>query len=262
MTFEWDASDLGLDDSPELEESPAPPAAPAAPLRREPEMVTTGNTKMTEVERRLEMAYYYRLLLNDSLFVDADSEIAQFVEGEIRSFVQERLEILLGIKHPQPKAEGFTPIEVAILKKLTSKLVQRAEEPEPEPAPEPPRAPAVAPIGPPARKKSGIRKVSAATIDAPSKSTRTAQPEPTVTTAPQKPVEAPQSVEVPSDGSEFIEVEVNGQKMRRRRSARQIRPPGALPPPGPAALEQMAHRESGEFSGGIIGLAVQAMLQQ
>ena len=272
MEFEWDASLLGLDDSEEPETSPDPvPVAPApvqvAPTRKEVPMTT--QPKMTEVERRLEMAYYYRLLLNDSLFVDANSEIAQVVESEIRQFVQERLEILLGIRVVQPKAvEQFDRAEALVLKTLAKKLLTKATEApveEPAAAAAPTPAPVV-PLGPPARKRSGIRKVSANDIDAPPKPVKTEAPvaaqTPSIQTAPQKPAEAPQSVESASDDSEYVEVEVNGQMMRRRKSKRQVRPPGAVAMPSPTHLEQIAHQEAAQFGSGIIGLAVQAALTQ
>src|SRR5262249_21609094 len=54
---------------------------------------------LSEVERRLEIASHYRLLLQDRLF-ESTSLAARQVEAEVRAFVKERLEILVGMRQP------------------------------------------------------------------------------------------------------------------------------------------------------------------
>src|SRR5262245_7938180 len=53
---------------------------------------------MTEVEKRLEMAQYYRLILSQSMFDGASNpEVADRVETEIRDFVRTRMAALVGV---------------------------------------------------------------------------------------------------------------------------------------------------------------------
>lgn len=60
-----------------------------------------------EVDRRLEKAIYYREVLKTQLFEDT-SQVAQDVNEEIREYVRNRLQILMGIK----EEESHTPIEL------------------------------------------------------------------------------------------------------------------------------------------------------
>lgn len=86
--------------------------------------------RMSEVESRLEVAQYYKVLLNDDLF-DNTSECAKTVQKEIRGFVKSRLEFLLGIKS-EVKATteqkvAFTLEEVTALKALASKVMGKPQ---------------------------------------------------------------------------------------------------------------------------------------
>lgn len=77
----------------------------------------------SEVEKRLETAQYYRMLLNDTLFSNA-SEAARVVEREIRDFVRTRLHVLLGLKNEvSPVKSMFSDEEVAALKALAAKVM-------------------------------------------------------------------------------------------------------------------------------------------
>ncbi len=73
--------------------------------------------QMSEVEKRLEVAQYYRLLLNDSLFQEP-TEASLKVEEEVRGFIKSRLGVLLGIK--QETSDLFSAEEVETLKELSS----------------------------------------------------------------------------------------------------------------------------------------------
>lgn len=69
------------------------------------------------VEKRLEVAQYYQTFLQESFF-DDDSAAAQMVESEIRGFVRERLNVLMGVKEGSSAGVSFTNQEVEVLKKL------------------------------------------------------------------------------------------------------------------------------------------------
>lgn len=80
---------------------------------------------MAKAEKRLEIANYYKSLLQNSLF-DIPDEAAQRVESEVRAFVRSRLEVLLGMRAEKPvvqQAAQFTKDEVMALKKLAEKLI-------------------------------------------------------------------------------------------------------------------------------------------
>lgn len=81
--------------------------------------------KMSEVEKRLELASYYKLLLNNPLF-DIDNDAAQSVQQEIRDFIRSRLEVLVGLKQDVKVIQSALPFddkEVVALKSLAAKVM-------------------------------------------------------------------------------------------------------------------------------------------
>lgn len=69
---------------------------------------------MSEAEKRFEVAQYYKLLLQDSLFQN-QTDASERVEAEIRAFIKERLGVLLGVKSASNSASGFSPEQVSVL---------------------------------------------------------------------------------------------------------------------------------------------------
>ena len=67
---------------------------------------------ISEIEKRLEVASHYRSLLNRPLF-DKTNEATDQIQSEIRSFVQERLEVLLGME-PLPQTFGLTAFRTGL----------------------------------------------------------------------------------------------------------------------------------------------------
>jgi hypothetical protein len=87
----------------------------------------TNDEEMSEVDWRLELAQYYRLLLTDSLF-NNDSKAASIVEKEIRQFVRSRLGELIGVSVKAPEAErpsDFNQDQVAVLKLMADKVLKK-----------------------------------------------------------------------------------------------------------------------------------------
>lgn len=83
---------------------------------------------LTDVDRRLEVAQYYRELLRSSLFSE-DGTSATIVEREVRAFVRSRLEVLLSIrrdKEPPPPSQ-FSETEVQALKIIIRELMKRPD---------------------------------------------------------------------------------------------------------------------------------------
>jgi len=110
---------------------------------------------MGEVDKRLEVTSYYRELLRAPLF-GVTTEAARIVEREVRRFVQNRLEVLLGMRKsdepvavaPPPPPLPFTDLQVTALQVWANKLLQKPEVAPvtaPAPKPEPQVRPAAAP---------------------------------------------------------------------------------------------------------------------
>jgi hypothetical protein len=146
MPVDFDEDDIsGAIESAEQPIYPYP--SPAAQARRDQIVqqyheAQSIDDQMTEVEKRLEMAQYYRLVLNDTIFNDPPNvEVADRVEGEIREFVRSRMSLLVGVgeeKKPETlslfsDAEILSlrtiaqPDVVAALKALAAKVLKKPE---------------------------------------------------------------------------------------------------------------------------------------
>lgn len=88
------------------------------------EMVTPQqlDEQMSEVEKRLEVAHYYRMLLKNELFANP-SEAGQTVENEVRTFIRGRLAVLLGLKPEvaSSSTSDFSDDEIQSLKEIANK---------------------------------------------------------------------------------------------------------------------------------------------
>jgi hypothetical protein len=113
--------------------------------------------QMSEVEKRLEMAQYYRLVLNDTIFNDPPNpDIADRVENEIREFVRGRMSLLVGVgeekkevQSPFSEAEVLAlrtiaqPDVVSALKALAAKVLKKPQILDAKPLPAAPEKPKV-----------------------------------------------------------------------------------------------------------------------
>jgi hypothetical protein len=100
---------------------------------------------MSDVEIRLEEANCFKALLNNSLFEEPMSPIAEKVEKRIRDFIRKELKVLLGLSTPptpvkQVVSSQFSVEEEKILKGLAAKVLSREvqsgrQEPVVAPAP-------------------------------------------------------------------------------------------------------------------------------
>jgi hypothetical protein len=132
--YNWDE-----DPAEEEQEQPLRVPADVLPSSDEP-------NELDEVERRLEKAHFYRMLLRHQL-ISSDSNEAVEVEQEIQDFVRERLAVLLGIKMEKAFNEAlpFNPEEVEALKAVAAKVLNRPTIVQAKPeAPKPP--PTIKPV--------------------------------------------------------------------------------------------------------------------
>jgi hypothetical protein len=84
--------------------------------------------ELSEVEKRFDLASYYKLLLNHDFF-DVTSPRGRQVEREIRAFIKNRLEVLLGMRDANDgtlavtQPSQFSPQETGALKALAAKVL-------------------------------------------------------------------------------------------------------------------------------------------
>lgn len=106
---------------------------------------------LTNARLRLEQGKLYEMLLNHDLFasVDADARAIKNVQKEIKKFIKERLEVLLGLK-PDPRliqpvisshttSSPFSTLEIELLKRFLAKMskgVTEKNDPSTPPAPQ------------------------------------------------------------------------------------------------------------------------------
>lgn len=85
---------------------------------------TSDDDHMTEVEKRLEIASYFKLFLSGSIFMDS-SPAAVAVEKELRQFVRQRLGVLLNISQEPVKevVQQFSPEHAEILRAIATKML-------------------------------------------------------------------------------------------------------------------------------------------
>jgi hypothetical protein len=121
MAFSFDESEFA-------EQSSAAEAAlkslEASPPAEDPDLA--------DVDRRLEVADHYRAILNHEFFDDTESPAAQIVDREIRAFVRERLEVLLGLRIPREPVEAVNPFsdeEIKALKAIAAKVLGQRPTP-------------------------------------------------------------------------------------------------------------------------------------
>src|SRR5271167_227185 len=102
---------------------------------------------MVNANLRLEQGRLYQMILANDIFgeTDADPKAIRNVQREIRKYVRERMEIMLGIRLEQVSqvpivSSPFNDLEVTALKMLASKVTGgRTEEVKPAPVQVPPK---------------------------------------------------------------------------------------------------------------------------
>lgn len=84
--------------------------------------------QMSEVESRLEVAQYYKLILNETLFDNPPNvTVAEQVEEEIRGFIKTRMQALMGVaEKPKATQKIFTDAEIQTLRTLAQSEVAGA----------------------------------------------------------------------------------------------------------------------------------------
>lgn len=107
----------------------------------EEEEINTVN----EAHVRLEQGRLYNMLINHNLFegVDADPVAISNVQKQLKEFILEKLEEMLGMRAKKEKSEvqqvvvqsDFNELEIQVLKRVASKMSKGMTENAPDPAP-------------------------------------------------------------------------------------------------------------------------------
>ncbi len=217
---------------------------------------------MSEVDRRFEIASHYRELLRAPLF-RGGGDAAGIVEDEVRGFVRERLETLMGMREERRPVEvvvapkDFDPDELQALKAVARKLLDRnPAAPVVVPAPvkaDPSVQPAAAPVAPPVAPQVHSRQPPASTTP-PVRPRRGRPPGPA---KPVQPAAAPTTP--PTEVERQVENPETGQ-MQTVKAQRIQRPAGMIPiavvPAGgmsPGSEHVIRMRTSNPGGGGIEG---------
>jgi hypothetical protein len=84
--------------------------------------------QLSDVEKRLEIAAHFRLLLRDHLFSEPVTEAGLVVEKMVRSFIKGKLKVLLGIEPPPPERHlpppsDFSTEQVEALRLVADKVL-------------------------------------------------------------------------------------------------------------------------------------------
>jgi hypothetical protein len=223
---------------------------------------------MSDAGLRLEQGRLYQMILQHDLFgvTDADPKAIRNVQREIRKFVRERMEIMLGIRQEQAIQETivsspFNDLEVTVLKMLADKMSkgQTSQSQPPTPAPVP-----VAP------KKDGISSISGqlrpntnpAPIGKPLSKTGKVIPKATVPAKPAaKPVQTksalkPDESVLQKPVEEMTQEELAAYEaaaFERRSKNKAAMPNNLVPHPTPQALEMLYASQVQQVSSGPLG---------
>ncbi len=113
------------------------------------------NRILSSVENRLSKANYYRLVLENPLFSDGESEAAYEVEAEFRNYALERLQVLMGerperldVDLPEEMVDvlrSFSPLQLQALKLWADTIIARDPSMAKAVPPAPPKMNTVAP---------------------------------------------------------------------------------------------------------------------
>lgn len=247
--------------------------------------------QLEDVEKRLEVAQHYKLLLKGGLF-NSGSEAAALVEREVKTFVKQRLRILLGLETEKPKeappaaAQQFTPEEYKVLQAIIGKVIRKPEvtaTPEPTlraaevPAPAPAVRQRVVPAEAPKMQPKTVAKTP------PPKPQSVKKEAPKAAPQPKKGKAKPRNLEVlqTEKGEKIVtRIDANGRKVReyvdqqgnvvtKQDLTPQVAPPGAVAMPSPQQMsvisEQQAMQSAAQTTselGGLGAVLINTLLTQ
>ncbi len=196
----------------------------------EPEM--TEDEVLSDARLRLEQGRLYEMLMSSSLFseMEADPRAIKNVEREIKGFIKERLEVMLGIRQDKAKARSatFEEDEIVILKGLVARARGQTRAPTPTPAFKPAPATQPAPSGP---RFSPPKPAVAPPRPAPQKAAPKRSPVVARNQARQQPVKESAPLDKPVYEMNETELMQRNEEIAARTAARKAAASGGIPMP-------------------------------
>lgn len=202
---------------------------------------------MSDANLRLEQGRLYQMVLQNDIFADtnADPKAIRNVQREIRKFVRERMETMLGIRQELSVQQTiisspFSDLEVTALKMVASKVTKGATETETQPIQSVPTIP----------KKDGITSISGnLRPNTPPTSSPVRTPKPLDKPIPAKPKqqaksainkEAESALQKPIEEMTPAELEAHNKAAEERSKKKYAAMPNNLTPhPSPQQLETL-----------------------
>lgn len=220
---------------------------------------------LTNARLRLEQGRLYEMFLKHNLFgdIDSDPKAISNVQKELKGFIQERLEVLLGLR-PDPKlvraqverSLPFSSLEIDILKKVIGRISGGATEQPEARTPTSPKSDSLKTLSPPRLAsikpvQEAVKKNTATRVSQPPKASpeRKAAPIETPSERPDKPF---------SEWTAEEKEERNKQLIIEQRSKKA--PPTKRHVPMPSFEQQVLHygqRSNGFASSGLVGRILQ-----
>lgn len=179
------------------------------------------DSELADVDLRLEVADFYRAILGFDMFEGYEERPGSvIVSRELKAFVKERLEVLLGLRAPKeasPEAiePQFSEDEAKVLKAVAQKFLKKPSLLGEAPAPVAAKAPVVVAKPVPARPKPVMKALPAPaklpstkeTPKAPAKEVKKAEAKPVVKEAKKKPAPKPGAIQqelIKPDGTKTL----------------------------------------------------------
>jgi hypothetical protein len=240
--------DFDWDNEPEYQDKLLGPNEPTnddvEPISPEEEQEFLSDARL-----RLEQARLYETLMQHGLFAEdigANPRAVAKVEREIRAYVKERLEILLGMREESKRpSQGldsqFTPLEVDLLKRAAAKMTNGATQSFSAP---PPATPAVKKIGAAQTPKPVLKARPAAPQQQLVRPARKSEPERPSRAQPERRAEKKESLEEAS------------RRISEEQRARKAAVPADRMPQPDAQQSQIIYagqQEGAQTMGGILG---------
>lgn len=193
---------------------------------------------LKDASLRLEQGNLYKMLLKHDLFegVDADPRAITNVQKELRAFIRERLEILVGLK-ADPKITPkqtqsqfpFTDLEVQLLKEFLAKVTGNTQQPKPA------TLKTSSPQSGPAKIKPVLGGSSNVRVSPPKK----AQPQPQPSRPKNPDKNEPRLTKPPSEMTAAELIEYNKKVIATRQQGKKAAASKKLPMPDSQQLENM-----------------------
>lgn len=205
-------------------------------LEEHEEPAMDDSTILSNARLRLEQGRLYEMLMKHSFFgeIDADPRAVQNIESEMRSFIKERMEIMLGMRTESSRdTEHFTAEEIQILKTVVGSAKVRSAAPV---ATSRPLVQAPRPVAPQRPAPSPLRKLGGPVAPRPApRAPVSPARRPNVPLPPKKSKVVHEQDEAPIGKSAWEmsseELLARNERIKKRQAQRQVVPDNRIPMP-------------------------------